>query len=453
MKTFIFFLALFFSLPFILFAQRVVVLQPGPEDSMDVTIRSDIPDSINDRCYEADLGAWTFGGVFGVDRAFIRFDLSGIPSDAIVISAKLSLYANDDYTMFPNGHYGDNGWAIQRITSPWNGKTLTWFTIPSATEQGQVILPHATNLHQDFTDIDVLQMVKGMVAEPEANFGFMFKVIKEEVYKMLLFCSNDYPGADHRPKLVVKYSFCYPPQTAFYYESQYNTISFHDTSTTTHLISRLWSFGDGDTSSAKDPVHYYNGNSSTYIACLTVTDSCATSTICDTINISLPLVRFTQHFVPTTEKLIQFTGNVENADQWNWNFDDGSTSTEMNPSHLFPSTGRFKVCLTAGNSFGSGSHCDSVEVLPLILYSGHNLAILCPNPTSGRVFLQVSDDTGASTMEIYSIEGKKLNSFLFNELKHYQPVEVNLERLANGLYFANLRYGDNIKLFRLVIRH
>ncbi|MBC3538927.1 PKD domain-containing protein [Rufibacter sediminis] len=44
---------------------------------------------------------------------------------------------------------------------------------------------------------------------------------------------------------------------------------------------------------------------------------------------------------------------------WKWYFDDGSTSTEQNPSHLFPKTGRYNVSLVTTKS--NGNDCDSQD--------------------------------------------------------------------------------------------
>ncbi|MEZ5055906.1 MAG: T9SS type A sorting domain-containing protein [Saprospiraceae bacterium] len=46
----------------------------------------------------------------------------------------------------------------------------------------------------------------------------------------------------------------------------------------------LWDFGDGDTSTLMNPVHYYTIDS-TYVVCLTATTICGTDTYCDTITI------------------------------------------------------------------------------------------------------------------------------------------------------------------------
>ena len=51
---------------------------------------------------------------------------------------------------------------------------------------------------------------------------------------------------------------------------------------------------------------------------------------------------------------------------WNWDFGDGSTSTEESPSHAFSDTGEFIVSLTVSTDKGcSGSATDTVQAPPM----------------------------------------------------------------------------------------
>ena len=48
---------------------------------------------------------------------------------------------------------------------------------------------------------------------------------------------------------------------------------------------------------------------------------------------------------------------------WHWDLGDGSTSTTMDPTHLYVTSGLFSVCLTIATSTGCTSTiCDSIEV-------------------------------------------------------------------------------------------
>lgn len=53
---------------------------------------------------------------------------------------------------------------------------------------------------------------------------------------------------------------------------------------------------------------------------------------------------------------IDFTNTSKNADSYSWDFGDGATSAEINPSHTYAAAGIYKVKLTASNAAGSTSY-------------------------------------------------------------------------------------------------
>lgn len=53
---------------------------------------------------------------------------------------------------------------------------------------------------------------------------------------------------------------------------------------------------------------------------------------------------------------IDFTNTSKDADSYNWDFGDGATSSETNPSHTYAAAGIYKVKLTATNAAGSTSY-------------------------------------------------------------------------------------------------
>ena len=131
-----------------------------------------------------------------------------------------------------------------------------------------------------------------------------------------------------------------------------------------------WLFGDGDSSHEIKPVHTYL-NTGTYIIHLTVVDTSTCNKIDDTTYTvtvyPIPTADFSyQPIPPQQNKPIYFTNLSSGAIRYLWDFDDGETSTETNPSHLFNSTGTFNVKLTAYNSAGC-SNTVSKNVAALIL--------------------------------------------------------------------------------------
>lgn len=85
--------------------------------------------------------------------------------------------------------------------------------------------------------------------------------------------------------LRINLNFCVDPQVGFAADSIAPlTYQFSDLSQTIGATSWSWDFGDGNTSTEQNPAHEY-AQAGDYTVCLTVTDSCASVSACDTITV------------------------------------------------------------------------------------------------------------------------------------------------------------------------
>ncbi len=133
-----------------------------------------------------------------------------------------------------------------------------------------------------------------------------------------------------------------------------DTIHFYDTSEDPDgtIVSWYWNFGDGHTSTIKDPTHDYSDKGS-YTVTLRVTDddgdSDSTTKILTFINLA-PVADFT--YSPSSAKAgtdIQFTDKSTDPEgkslEYLWDFGDGDTSTKKNPVHKYEDGGEYSVKL------------------------------------------------------------------------------------------------------------
>lgn len=61
---------------------------------------------------------------------------------------------------------------------------------------------------------------------------------------------------------------------------------------------------------------------------------------------------------------VKFTDQSNNKPtSWSWNFGDGKTSADQNPTHVYENTGTYNVTLTATNSAGSNSISTDINVV------------------------------------------------------------------------------------------
>jgi len=153
------------------------------------------------------------------------------------------------------------------------------------------------------------------------------------------------------------------------------TVQFTDQSTDSDgtIVSWAWNFGDGGTSTSRNPTHTY-GSAGTYTVSLTVTDNDGlTATCSQAVKVLCPPVcGFT--FSPAQPKAgqqVQFTDRSTDSDgtvvSWSWSFGDGRTSTTKNPTHSYSGAGSYTVTLTVTDNDGLTSTCQqTVQVAALV---------------------------------------------------------------------------------------
>lgn len=140
------------------------------------------------------------------------------------------------------------------------------------------------------------------------------------------------------------------------------------------VVSWSWDFGDGNTSTVKNPKHKYNTSAPSFtIKHWAVTDiGCLSDTAETTIPISNPpLADFTFAPVRCERDSVLFTDQSDPAGstivKWTWNFGDNTgdiVRTNGNPiKHYFATAGTYKVKLFVESITGCKSLVDSFDVV------------------------------------------------------------------------------------------
>lgn len=231
------------------------------------------------------------------------------------------------------------------------------------------------------------------------------------------------------------------------------TFNFTNTSTGGYAPYYYWDFGDGNWASTQNAQHTYLYNG-TYTVCLYMYDSLAINCgalACTTITVS------NGQNIPCTASFVAYpdslnTGMVYYYDMstggpfysWFWDFGDGFTSTQQNPSHMYAQTGWYVICLTVFSQTDTCSTCDSVYVLKLagvdeLLFNG-TLSYF-PNPTSGPTTITYTLNQAAEvTLEVYDLMGNKVEALANNTSQNagYHEMKWNAEGKAEGVYFVRI---------------
>ncbi|HRL10378.1 MAG TPA: PKD domain-containing protein, partial [Aggregatilineales bacterium] len=128
-------------------------------------------------------------------------------------------------------------------------------------------------------------------------------------------------------------------------------------------ITNNWDFGDGTTSSTTETIftHQFTANG-VYTVRLTVNDELGRSdeftrqiTVTDALQAAFN--------ASTAGLLAQFTDTSSgNITSWQWNFGDGATSAEQNPSHTYANGGTYTVTLSISDGVNGNSTQQQITV-------------------------------------------------------------------------------------------
>ena len=142
-------------------------------------------------------------------------------------------------------------------------------------------------------------------------------------------------------------------------------VTFTDNST--DASSQLWYFGNGNSSTEKNPMQNYSepGN---YTVILIVNNTNGWNTETQKIIVLaqpvLPAANFSSNVTSGYAPLsVQFNDSSQNVTGWNWDFGDGTNSTEQSPVHTYFTAGNYAVNLTASNANGTNSKPATIVVL------------------------------------------------------------------------------------------
>jgi len=238
-------------------------------------------------------------------------------------------------------------------------------------------------------------------------------------------------------------SFTYSPSNP----SIRDVINFVDTSEDPDgtLISWLWSFGDGNTSTRQNPSHQY-ADKGDYLVRLTVTDDDgAEGSITRTVTvINLPpTANFT--YSPSSPKEgddVQFTDSSTDPEGKSlsclWNFGDGYTSEQRNPVHGYTEAGEYIVTLTVTDDEGA-TH--TVTKTITVIQNFPPVADFTYSPTSPKV-----GDNVQFTDESSDPEGKGLTSWLwgFGDGDTSTLKNPTHKYTKAGQYIVNLTVTDDV---------
>src|ERR1035437_6584792 len=191
-------------------AQTTYTLQPDGTTGIDAWVVSEYTpnnDTSNNYGTDARLDAWrwTNTGVPYSTRAYLKFDVSSLPTTAVVCSAILTVHTDANNEM--SGFNQPNAFYLKRATSSWTQSGITWHNQPTLSTTNIISVGSytSTTAGTSYT-IDVSSHIQDMINNPSTNYGWAIMLQNESnTYAALGLASSNHATSAYRPMLTVVY--------------------------------------------------------------------------------------------------------------------------------------------------------------------------------------------------------------------------------------------------------
>lgn len=153
---------------------------------------------------------------------------------------------------------------------------------------------------------------------------------------------------------------------------------------------------------------------------------------------------------------VQFTDQSSGTvTSWDWDFNDGTFSTQQNPIHSFAALGVYNVRLISTDGFCRDTFMQVVDVNQYVHADEGGFAAsfnVYPNPSNGLFHYQLElYRRGEVSMEVMDLTGRVLHRDLLRSAASYSGV-LDLGHLSKGVYMLSLSSGGGRMLVKLVIQ-
>ena len=150
------------------------------------------------------------------------------------------------------------------------------------------------------------------------------------------------------------------------------------------------------------------------------------------------------------QNTVTFTDQSQGATTWAWDFGDGGTSTQQNPTHTYAAAGVYTVTLTV--DLGSCTVTKDVNILSVgqvELTSGATIDIV-PNPATEYVSILLDRAIDSDIeVQLVSLDGKVLQDKILE--RGEESLRVDVSSYPAGMYFLNLTSEGKTETHKVIV--
>jgi len=149
---------------------------------------------------------------------------------------------------------------------------------------------------------------------------------------------------------------------------------------------------------------------------------------------------------------INIFNNSQNAQNYEWDFGDGGSCFDVNPTYTYSTLGDFDITLSANNS-----NCFSEKIKQITVLQSPNLSTSIKNIDSEKLQLAnlgngnyqiMLDEKSKNKILVYDISGKIIYESVINTI----DVNISLTNFSSGIYIVNIFNENGIEFQGKVYR-
>ncbi|MGB0522656.1 MAG: PKD domain-containing protein [Flammeovirgaceae bacterium] len=152
-----------------------------------------------------------------------------------------------------------------------------------------------------------------------------------------------------------------------------------------------------------------------------------------------------------TTLIVTFNNESTGATSYQWDFDDGQTSTSIHPTHLYADFGDYTVTLTATSICGSNNTSQLLSEITALEDNAISQQIkLFPNPNRGEFVLDLSQSLSfqRATIQLVDITGRVVWE---QQADYFAQKTIKLQNPTKGIYFVKLNLDGQLAVKRLLV--
>lgn len=211
-----------------------------------------------------------------------------------------------------------------------------------------------------------------------------------------------------------------------------------------------WDFGDGNTSSAQNPIHIFE-EAGTYDVSLTSANVYGNHTSQEEMQVaSSGLTGIDVTGVPEVGQALSFSVVSDGTGFYTWNFGDGNTmiSTAPNVQHTFSEAGVYEILVTTNDDVCENSVSIFLYIQTLSTHSNsvEKFFAIYPNPSQGEFAVKaLSSGRGVESISLLDAVGKQVGTVttkMSSEL-----INITIADPVAGMYILEITTADG-EVFR-----